>query len=1535
MANGQNADTIGVGLAIFDENFRAGIQRASSAMGSFASFVFSWRGLITGATAALIISFTRLGRTAVAAAASIDAALREVATLLPQTRAQLDGLRSTIIDLSTAVPQTPEILTAAFYQIVSAGITDTAEAFEVLRVSSQAAVGGLTDTETAADAITTVLNAFQLNAGEAGRVADVFFETIRAGKLRFGDIASSIGTVATSAALAGLSIEEVGAALATLTKFGIDAAEAATSLNRLFLTIIRSTDQQQAAAKALGIEWNAQALATKGLAGFMQDLNEKTGGNIEVLAQIVPQIRAAKSAFILAGEGTSEFVNILADVETGAGAANRAFTEMIGSMQAQSTLLKQRVNALFAEFGEKILPNVISLLRTFNQILESDIDTQIRLLRELGLASEALRLERELLGQRQEENIEALARQLDRDINRLQQFASVLAARFADPVGLADIFQVGAKGFGGEIQAAADAMEEAAKAGDKIAFTKAVTQAREMVRELEKAGTSAEFLQVRILEFATAIERAVADFRQIEEAQAALALVTDSRFLSLQRQLDLEGEILGSLERGTEVSEDDIKAQKIKVKLIENELNLRRRISDIDIVRTRTSVAGAVEAQEALNKSRRDGRQLIDAIAKLEGTAFTEQIALLQERLGANKILQDDLAGQISLERALVQLSRDRQGLESGRLPGKDLPFIPDTAAIDAARRRIEAIRKELKTISEFGFTNLDQIPEGLRGTLEALIEVRAEIEQLDADIKLTAGDTALLEARLDDLRATEARLLEQAGEIILTPEGQIAADALTAKENVEELVAVRKLLGAVGFGGEIPAQFLAAAEAIGETDIQIIELNADLETLRLARDEAVRKADELMAAEEEVAEAHLDTARALDILIESGEEAVRNFEDQRRAQLDTIKSLAGLEEIFEVFEGLKPEQFAGFTPEEIDTFRGELTQLGALQEERLKLEGELLTRTFDTQKARRQVEERITKLVKEQKELLKKIGEAFRDLSDEDLAKLGEIFKILLEVITGARVQFELGFNLQTIEGIARGVLSIADAFGDVDDSVRRALTGIIDIAAGIGRISTDPIGGITQAIGGFIGVLGGLFGGGGPTPEQVRLEERLDKLVEALDRLRNDLRFLRSAFSQLTGDTINAFREVASSLGFLGGGFPVFASQASLFQESGGPEFIRAFLLELDKLGLSMDDLRQIADTLGIPIDTLLDALEDARAGRKIELTTEEIFALSAEINAFGKALQELDLAKALSSFTGQLDLLQRRFQLFDIDDPVKQLEELAKVFVQFSGLPAALKKEIESLDLSTAAGQARLKEILQFIFTQIESGAAGAIGLLGQLTLDEFLDAIAQLDSTLDAAIEDLPEGITKSFQVTRTITEVTGNRIVGTLITISIVNQSILAVVKEILIEMGGTVPENVQAISFRAPAADLDLIEIEKQQLVVLEAILVALGGTLITEGVVELGPESIPFVPDPGLADPPRLEPPTEAQFAAFTESQADRIVAAIDGLDQQVNLTFGDIVVNPPAGAVVSEATGDEVMEELDRRLFQRFQSESRLRGQ
>lgn len=364
---------------------------AQTRLGQFTRFIKSPIGALSilGATATLA------GIKAANMAAELDKALREVSTLLPKTVQQMGLLRDEVIALSTRVPEPPAQLTRGLYQVVSAGITDTSEALDVLEVSSRAAAAGLSDTFTAVDAITTVLNAFQLEADEASRVSDVFFTTIAEGKIRLEDIAGSIGNVATSAGLAGLSVEEMGAALATLTKFGLSAQESANALNRMLFALINSSHEAREAQKAMGAEFNIAALRSKGFAQFLEDVRTATNGEIDALAEINPSLRSLRALLVLAGDGLGEFERILTNTESSTGATDRAFRKMQGALENQERLLKNRLNAIWLEFGEHTLPIVLGLLERINRLLESDMERQIRLLEELGLAEEAMQLKRQ------------------------------------------------------------------------------------------------------------------------------------------------------------------------------------------------------------------------------------------------------------------------------------------------------------------------------------------------------------------------------------------------------------------------------------------------------------------------------------------------------------------------------------------------------------------------------------------------------------------------------------------------------------------------------------------------------------------------------------------------------------------------------------------------------------------------------------------------------------------------------------------------------------------------------------------------------------------------------------------------------------------------------------------------------------------------------------------------------------------------------------------------------------------------------------
>jgi TP901 family phage tail tape measure protein len=150
---------------------------------------------------------------------------------------QLGKLGDQFVSLSLDSSKTFEsanALATGFYDIQSAGFAG-ADGMKVLEASTKAASAGMSTTQTAANAISATLNAYGESADQAAHVSDVLFQTVNLGVVNFEELSSSIGRVIPSAASAKISIEEVGAAVSTMTKSGLAGAQAVTDLNSLDL----------------------------------------------------------------------------------------------------------------------------------------------------------------------------------------------------------------------------------------------------------------------------------------------------------------------------------------------------------------------------------------------------------------------------------------------------------------------------------------------------------------------------------------------------------------------------------------------------------------------------------------------------------------------------------------------------------------------------------------------------------------------------------------------------------------------------------------------------------------------------------------------------------------------------------------------------------------------------------------------------------------------------------------------------------------------------------------------------------------------------------------------------------------------------------------------------------------------------------------------------------------------------------------------------------------------------------------------------
>ena len=154
--------------------------------------------------------------------------------------------------------------------MASAGFTDAADAADILKAAQSGATGGFSDINTVANAATSVLNAYGMEASEAGRLIDQFVQTQNDGKIVVDEYAREIGKVASVAAGLGVEMSEVNAVIAQATAAGVRAEVAFTGL-KTALAQLASGDATKRMAE-LGITIDANTIAADGLIGTLKKI---------------------------------------------------------------------------------------------------------------------------------------------------------------------------------------------------------------------------------------------------------------------------------------------------------------------------------------------------------------------------------------------------------------------------------------------------------------------------------------------------------------------------------------------------------------------------------------------------------------------------------------------------------------------------------------------------------------------------------------------------------------------------------------------------------------------------------------------------------------------------------------------------------------------------------------------------------------------------------------------------------------------------------------------------------------------------------------------------------------------------------------------------------------------------------------------------------------------------------------------------------------------------------------------------------------
>jgi len=350
----------------FEKNLKGSTSTAKKAGGTM-SRAFLGAGKAVGTFA------IGVGVTSVKAFAEFEKELQNVNTLLgPKSEKTLENLKKKILALPPELGTATD-LTRGLYQTISAGIEPT-KAIEFLTASAKAAKAGLTDTFTAVDAMTSVLNSYGLEASKATNISNLMFETVKRGKTTFPELASAIGKVAASAASVGLPFDKVAAALATMTKSGLSTAEAVTSLRAILTAVKKGAGDLQ--LKEAGIE--IKQLQEVGFEEWLKRVKVAGEGAEAGLTEFFTRVEATTGLEILTGNlevAEADFAAMGEAAKDSATTTEEAFEKTSSTVIAQADEIRASMEKIGIAVGEKLMPRVRDALNFMQENMGSIQDT--------------------------------------------------------------------------------------------------------------------------------------------------------------------------------------------------------------------------------------------------------------------------------------------------------------------------------------------------------------------------------------------------------------------------------------------------------------------------------------------------------------------------------------------------------------------------------------------------------------------------------------------------------------------------------------------------------------------------------------------------------------------------------------------------------------------------------------------------------------------------------------------------------------------------------------------------------------------------------------------------------------------------------------------------------------------------------------------------------------------------------------------------------------------------------------------------------
>lgn len=304
--------------------------------------------------------------TATKMAVDFEDSIAKVSTIMDTGQLSVGEMEDAIVSLSNETGIAAGNIADNVYNAISAG-RETKDAVDFVRQSTKLATAGFAESGDTLDLLTTILNAYGLEAEQVANVSDMLIQTQNLGKTTVAELSSAMGKVIPTANANSVALDQLCTGYAIMTANGVATAETTTYVNAMLNELGKTGSKtDKILREKTGKSFKELMAEGASLADVLAIVDDAAKEQNLSMGDMFSSSEAAKAGLILFNGSADAFNSTLGQMRESTGATDTAFDKMKTTSYDIKLALNELKNTTM-QFGQTILTSATPMIEGFTE----------------------------------------------------------------------------------------------------------------------------------------------------------------------------------------------------------------------------------------------------------------------------------------------------------------------------------------------------------------------------------------------------------------------------------------------------------------------------------------------------------------------------------------------------------------------------------------------------------------------------------------------------------------------------------------------------------------------------------------------------------------------------------------------------------------------------------------------------------------------------------------------------------------------------------------------------------------------------------------------------------------------------------------------------------------------------------------------------------------------------------------------------------------------------------------------------------------